>query len=104
VTIRATADSTTKGRVIQPSVCGAEVITGAVCTRSPAATIVEMRNALLTAVLLLLLAPEPAWAYIDPGAGSYFFQLLIAGGLAGVYTLRRHWQQVRIWFSRRKGQ
>ena len=63
-----------------------------------------MRNAVLIALLLLLLSPAPAWAYIDPGAGSYLFQLLIAGGLAGVYTLRRYWHQVRIWFSRRKGQ
>lgn len=63
-----------------------------------------MRHAILMAILLLLLAPAPAWAYIDPGAGSYFFQLLIAGGLAGIYTLRRYWHQARSWFSRRKDQ
>ena len=63
-----------------------------------------MRHAVPIAILLLLLAPSPAWAYIDPGAGSYFFQILLASGLAGVYTLRRYWHQVRSWFSRRKGQ
>lgn len=60
-------------------------------------------DAVLLVAALVLLTPAPAWAYIDPGAGSYFFQLLIAGGLAGVYTLRRYWHQVRTWFSRDRG-
>ena len=53
-------------------------------------------------VLLVLALPSDAWAYIDPGTGSYFFKLVIASGLAGVYTLRRHWYSVRSWFGRRK--
>lgn len=51
--------------------------------------------------LLMLITPADAWAYIDPGTGSYLFQLVIAGGLAGVYTLRRYWHSVRAWFGRR---
>ena len=54
------------------------------------------------ATAVLLLSPADAWAYIDPGTGSYLFQLIIAGGLAGVYTLRRYWYNVRSWFGRRK--
>lgn len=46
------------------------------------------------ALLLILALPSSAWAYIDPGAGSYLFQLLIAGGVAGLYTLRRYWHAV----------
>jgi hypothetical protein len=38
----------------------------------------------------VLVVPSYAWAYIDPGTGSYVFQLAIAGFLAGVYTLRAH--------------
>lgn len=62
-----------------------------------------MITLIVCVALLVLLTPAPAWAYIDPGAGSYFFQLLIAGGLAGVYTLRRYWATVRAWFSRDRG-
>ena len=40
---------------------------------------------------LLLLTPSYAWAYVDPGTGSYLFQLAAAGFLAGAYTLRRSW-------------
>jgi hypothetical protein len=32
------------------------------------------------------LSTHSAWAYVDPGTGSYFFQLLIAG-LAGIWYL-----------------
>jgi hypothetical protein len=56
------------------------------------------------AAAVLLLTPADAWAYIDPGTGSYLFQLIIAGGLAGIYTLRRYWYNVRTWFGRRKDQ
>jgi hypothetical protein len=45
--------------------------------------------------LLVLLSASDAAAYIDPGTGSCLFQLLIAGGLAGVYTIRRYWHSLK---------
>jgi hypothetical protein len=59
-----------------------------------------MRGSVLPRLAVLaacwvLVVPGTAWAYIDPGTGSYLFQLLIAGGLAGLYTLRRYWQNVK---------
>jgi drug/metabolite transporter (DMT)-like permease len=36
-----------------------------------------------------------AHAYIDPGTGSYMFQLLIAGALAGAFVLRAFWGRVK---------
>jgi hypothetical protein len=52
-------------------------------------------NLPILVVALLLTSASDAWAYIDPGTGSYVFQLLIAGGLAGLYTVRRHWFTVK---------
>jgi len=49
----------------------------------------------ILAGLWILILPGTAWAYIDPGTGSYLFQLVIAGGLAALYTLRRYWQNVK---------
>src|SRR5262245_5989620 len=46
----------------------------------------------LLALTLTLLMPADAFAYVDPGAGSYVFQLALAGGLAILYTLRSYWQ------------
>jgi hypothetical protein len=40
------------------------------------------------AAILLVVTASDALAYIDPGTGSYLFQLLIAGGLGFTYTAR----------------
>ena len=58
-------------------------------------------------VVVALAAPSEAQAYVDPGTGSYLFQVAIAGGLAGLYTLRRYWHAmttaVRFGWRRRQG-
>jgi hypothetical protein len=48
----------------------------------------------LLVVILLLANPAYAWAYVDPGIGSYVFQLTIAAMVAGAYTLRRYFHAV----------
>ena len=57
------------------------------------------RQLLALTILFVLGSTSDAWAYIDPGTGSYLFQLLIAGGLAGMYTLRRYWHTVKATLS-----
>ena len=47
-----------------------------------------------------LLAAPPAYAYLDPGTGSYLFQLLIAGLLGGGVALKLFWKQVAGFFKR----
>ena len=34
-------------------------------------------------------------AYIDPGTGSYLFQLAVAGLFAALYTIKRYWRGIR---------
>ncbi|MGE5245368.1 MAG: hypothetical protein ACM3SQ_14160 [Betaproteobacteria bacterium] len=46
---------------------------------------------IVLAVGFLAVTASDAWAYIDPGTGSYLFQIAAAGLLAGVYTMRRYW-------------
>jgi hypothetical protein len=48
---------------------------------------------------LLATTPANAWAYVDPGTGSYLFQLGAAGFFAGMFTLRRCWQTVKARFA-----
>ena len=57
----------------------------------------------LIGIAILLVTPGDALAYVDPGTGSYLFQLLIAGGLAGVYTLRRYWDGLKTLLTRNGG-
>ena len=39
-------------------------------------------------------APPPAHAYIDPLSGSIVFQVIIAGALGALLTVRRWWASV----------
>jgi len=59
----------------------------------------------LTAVFLLV-AEVPAHAYIDPGSGSYVFQILV-GALAGAaVTMKLFWRRIVAFVTRgrsRKG-
>lgn len=46
-------------------------------------------------LLLFFIIPFPVDAYIDPGTGSYFFQVVIASALGVFFT-------VRSWLRRKK--
>lgn len=52
-----------------------------------------------TVVGLLLLFPQDAWAYVDPGTGSMAYQVLLAGLLAAGFLFRRVWAKTRKWFE-----
>ena len=41
----------------------------------------------------------PAYAYIDGGTASMIFQMLIAGGLAAVVTLKVFWSRVKLFLT-----
>lgn len=33
-------------------------------------------------------------AYIDPGTGSYVFQIALAGALAALYAVKHYWRRI----------
>lgn len=45
-----------------------------------------------------LLLTAPAQAYIDPGSGSMFLQLLLAAIAGGLWTLKAYWQRLKNFF------
>jgi hypothetical protein len=52
-------------------------------------------------LLLLLLIPSRAYAYLDPGVGSIILQIIL-GGLAGLAVLGRiFWKKLRAFFPSR---
>jgi hypothetical protein len=69
-------------------------------TRSKSRRSRAVWGAVFFAYFLLVLAPA-AHAYLDPGSGSFFFQLLIAGLVGGAVTVRAFWGRIRGFFSRR---
>ena len=40
-----------------------------------------------------------ALAYLDPGTGSYFFQILIAAILGAGFALKMYWKKVKLFMS-----
>jgi len=50
---------------------------------------------------LLLLAPaHQAYAYIDPGSGSYLFQMLLASLVGVAFALKRCWLRIKNFLKR----
>ena len=62
----------------------------------------EHRTAsVFTVAVLGLLIASPSHAYLDPGTGSIILQGLLAGTAVGIGVLRRYWQQIKSFLSRR---
>lgn len=49
---------------------------------------------LLTASALLMASGRGAYAYIDPGTGSYVLQVVIAGVLAAGFVIKATWRNI----------
>lgn len=52
--------------------------------------------------VLLVTWPTSAFAYLDPGSSSLAYQVLVGGLLAATFALRRSWNRVLTFFSRRR--
>ena len=57
---------------------------------NPAGPTKKNIGVLLVFLLVLLAIPVKTHAYIDPGTGSYIIQVVIAGVLGGLLTLKSH--------------
>ncbi len=62
-----------------------------------------MKNvcALAPAAALLLIAPVPAYAYLDPASGSILLQVVLGGLAGGAVILKLFWGRVRGLFGAR---
>lgn len=58
---------------------------------------------LLTWAAWSVISPATSYAYIDPGTGSYVFQLIIAGILSALVSIKIYWRQVRGFLLRLTG-
>jgi len=61
---------------------------------------VRFRQVLAVAALFWLILPNEAYAYIDPGTGSYMFQMMIGFLVGGLFAAKLFWQRIRNFFSR----
>jgi hypothetical protein len=65
-----------------------------------------MRSRFVWFTLFLLyfgvVSAPSAQAYIDPGSGSFIFQVLIGGLLAGAVAVKHFWRRIVSFFSRHR--
>jgi len=56
---------------------------------------------LTIAAIVQMLLPQTAFAYLDPGTGSYIFQVLVATLIGGLFTIKMYWQKIKNFFTSR---
>ena len=59
------------------------------------------RRLLLAIFMLPALLPGDAQAYLDPGSGSFVFQILISALLGAAVVLKTSWGRIRNFFTRK---
>ena len=62
-----------------------------------------MPTVVIVTCALLAAGAATAHAYLDPGSGSYLFQILIAGLLGSAFLLKTFWRRIGAWLRRRLG-
>ncbi|MEW6710482.1 MAG: hypothetical protein AB1403_11720 [Candidatus Riflebacteria bacterium] len=56
-------------------------------------------NLLILGVLYLVVMASPAYAYLDPGTGSFIIQMLVAGIAGALFVLKTYWQKFTGFFT-----
>lgn len=56
---------------------------------------------ILCGAILLFLFPRPTFAYIDPGTGSYLFQVTGAAMLGSLFFVKSALRNVKLFFNKR---
>ena len=57
-------------------------------------------GSLFLAVMLLLILTRDSFAYVDPGGGSFVFQLIVAGLIGAALAVKALWQNIKRLFSK----
>jgi len=50
---------------------------------------------------LFMLFPKSAFAYVDPGTGSYIFQILVGAIFGAAFAIKLYWKRIKSYFSNR---
>ena len=58
----------------------------------------NVQGMILLAIVGTLLFPEYVYSYIDPGTGSYVFQIIIAAFVAVAFMVKVFWLKIKGFF------
>ena len=57
-----------------------------------------MRKSIICLGLLFLILPIRLLGYLDPGSGSYVFQILISVALGSLFAIKVFWKNLKNFF------
>ena len=57
-------------------------------------------NLVLFSLLFVCITPQNAYAYLDPGSGSFLIQLLLAGIFGVVFAVKMFWRKIAVFFKK----
>ena len=55
-----------------------------------------MKKVTIITLTLIFVLCSPAYAYLDPGTGSYFIQIIIATLLGAMYAIKQFWYKIKL--------
>ncbi len=58
-------------------------------------------SVIMTGILITI--AQPAFAYLDPGAGSFMLQMLIAGVMSAMFAIKMYWYRLKAFVARLLG-
>ena len=58
-----------------------------------------MKEATIITLTLIFVLCFPAYAYLDPGTGSYFIQIIIATSLGAMYAIKQFWYKIKLFWT-----
>jgi hypothetical protein len=61
--------------------------------------LISLISALVVFAFFYLIFPRKAYAYLDPGTGSYILQLITATLFMGLFAVKLFWNNVKIFFK-----
>jgi len=53
-----------------------------------------MKTVFVAIAILMIVWSSDAQAYLDPGTGSYMLQIVIAGIVSALFTIKMFWRRV----------
>jgi hypothetical protein len=59
----------------------------------------KITDVLLISLVLVFLSTKTAYAYLDPGSGSYIIQFIIAGFVGGLFAIKTFWLQIKTFIT-----
>jgi hypothetical protein len=62
--------------------------------------VIHLKLHYLLLVFIILLMPQAASAYLDPGVGSMIWQMLVAVALGAVFMIKMYWMKIKGYFKK----